>query len=151
MSPLRHLFVYGTLKRGECREGCWPLPPTIVQPAWTLGELFDTGPYPALLIGNDAVGGEVWSFHEAEIALVRNILDVIEGTDQPGHDNEYDRASSVAYLLSGQAVQVELYRYAAPERLATCVRVTPWLEWQGQRFAVWPAGANWPNPPRAKH
>ncbi len=151
MPPLRHLFVYGTLKRGECREACWPLPPTAVRPAWTLGDLFDTGPYPALLSGKALVGGEVWSYREEEMAQVRQTLDAIEGTDQPGQANEYDRALSVAYLLNGHAVQVELYRYAQPERLANCVRVTPWLEWQGRRFAVWPIGVNWPNMQRDGH
>lgn len=147
-ADLRHMFVYGTLKRGGCRERCWPVPPTSVQPAWTLGELIDTGPYPALLAGGELVGGEVWSFRGTEIAQVLKTLDVIEGTGQPGQENEYDRAMSVAYLLSGQAVHVELYRYAAPERLAGCVRVTPWLQWHGRSFAVWPVGANWPNTPQ---
>ncbi len=57
MSPVQAFFVYGTLKTGQCRERCWPCKPIETRAAWVYGELYDTGPYPALFAGSDMVGG----------------------------------------------------------------------------------------------
>lgn len=46
------LFVYGTLKRGQCRETMWPRPPVSVRPAFIRGRLYDLGPYPAIWCGD---------------------------------------------------------------------------------------------------
>lgn len=143
---LNHVFVYGTLKRGECRERCWPLPPYAVQSAWTLGELFDTGPYPALLLGSDCVAGELWSYRTADISHVQDALDIVEGTNQPGVPNQYDRVPITAYLLDGTPVLAEVYVYAMREDIPTFVRIPPWLIWQQEQYAAWPAGrARWPS------
>ncbi len=141
---LQHIFVYGTLKRGECRERCWPKPAHSVRSAWTLGALFDTGPYPAFLPGNDRVAGEIWSYPPADIDRIRTALDIIEVTNQPGEQNLYDRLSITAYLLNGQALCAEVYIYALLEDVPKFARVQPWLTWCGSNYAAWPANATWP-------
>ncbi len=62
LESINAVFVYGTLKTGQCRESCWPRKPLEVRRAWTLGALYDTGPYPALFAGEDMVAGQVWIF-----------------------------------------------------------------------------------------
>jgi gamma-glutamylcyclotransferase (GGCT)/AIG2-like uncharacterized protein YtfP len=84
MEPLVHVFVYGTLKRGQCREHCWPIAPAVTRAAWTFGRLFDLGAYPAMLPGKERIAGECWSFLEGQLPSVLLVLDRIEGTNQPG-------------------------------------------------------------------
>ena len=73
------IFVYGTLKRGQCRERCWPVRPLSVEDAEVVGLLFDLGPFPALSHGRGRVAGELWRFDAADMAVVLAVLDQIEG------------------------------------------------------------------------
>ncbi|WP_164104190.1 gamma-glutamylcyclotransferase family protein [Candidatus Laterigemmans baculatus] len=91
-SPLiAHVFVYGTLRRGQCREGCWPRPPLHVATGFVQAELFDLGPYPAILVGKDWVCGECWTLREEDVEETLRVLDAIEGFAQPGEDDLYVR------------------------------------------------------------
>jgi gamma-glutamylcyclotransferase (GGCT)/AIG2-like uncharacterized protein YtfP len=73
-----NIFVYGTLKRGECREACWPRPPLEVIPATVRGLLYDMGPYPALAEGDGWVAGEIWRLESTDVATTLAALDQIE-------------------------------------------------------------------------
>jgi gamma-glutamylcyclotransferase (GGCT)/AIG2-like uncharacterized protein YtfP len=73
------VFVYGTLKRGEAREMCWPRRPQAVDRATVHGTLYDLGPYPALAAGSDRVGGELWRFSVDDMAATLAALDEVEG------------------------------------------------------------------------
>lgn len=145
MNGLHHVFVYGTLKKGQCREKCWPIPAVAVRPAWTLGELYDLGPYPALLRGKRRIAGQLWSFNQCDIWAVTQALDSIECTNQPNVPNEYDRVSVPVFTLEQLEHQAEIYLFANPEQLQTTARlVEASLSFQNQRYVVWPPGANWP-------
>lgn len=101
------VFVYGTLKRGQCREQMWPRPPLSICPGFVRGWLFDLGPYPAMWCGDchelgddghdsescscDWIEGEIWSLAEAEMAVTIKTLDEIEETNQPQAHNYYDQ------------------------------------------------------------
>ncbi len=85
------VFVYGTLKRGECRESCWPRAPLRVETAATKGQLYDLGPYPALCPGEGSVAGEVWTFAPRDMPATRAALDEIED-----HHGDSDAAESSA-------------------------------------------------------
>ena len=85
------IFVYGTLKRGECRQDCWPHQPVRVQEAFVRGLLYDLGPYPALIAGDDWVLGEVWTIAAADRLRTLDVLDKIEGYAPDGKHNLYDR------------------------------------------------------------
>lgn len=85
------VFVYGTLKRGQCRESLWPVAPRRIQPGWTRGALFDRPDYPAMTAGPDRVLGELWTFEAERVDAVLKVLDQIEGANQPGQVDLYHR------------------------------------------------------------
>ncbi|KAA5541470.1 gamma-glutamylcyclotransferase [Roseiconus nitratireducens] len=87
MSFPRGVFVYGTLKRGQCREHAWPAVPRDIRPAWIRARLFGRADYPAITAGEDRVVGELWTFDDGQMDSVLRVLDQIEGTsgNQP-HD-----------------------------------------------------------------
>jgi gamma-glutamylcyclotransferase (GGCT)/AIG2-like uncharacterized protein YtfP len=136
---LEHVFVYGTLKQGQERERCWPLTPQSINRAWTHGRLYDLGPYPALLAGNDRVLGQVWSFLPSDIERVLVVLDEIEGTNQGDGDNLYDRELVTVYLDDGSSLTANTYFYADAGRAERYPRHLPDLEIQGRQYVVWPS------------
>jgi gamma-glutamylcyclotransferase (GGCT)/AIG2-like uncharacterized protein YtfP len=97
-------FVYGTLKRGQLRESCWPHAPRSIQAAYVRGSLFDLGPYPAMTTGEDWVAGELWTFAARHIETTLQTLDQIEGY-QPGRAlNLYLRSVLPVFTQPGLAV-----------------------------------------------
>lgn len=85
------VFVYGTLKRGQCREAMWPVSPHTIRSAWVRGNLFGREDYPAMVAGPNKVLGEAWSFEPSQMARVLAALDEIEGTDGNGPSDLYHR------------------------------------------------------------
>lgn len=75
---IQTVFVYGTLKVGEERESCWPRPPLAVRAATTSGQLYDLGPYPAMLAGEDRVLGELWFLRPEDVDVTLRVLDEVE-------------------------------------------------------------------------
>lgn len=110
-------FVYGTLKRGQCREACWPAAPLQVQTGYVRGTLIDLVDYPALLPSDDWVRGEVWQIASQHVAETLRVLDAIEGF-QPGRANNlYDRCSVAVYRATGDSQSMataHTYQYADP-------------------------------------
>jgi gamma-glutamylcyclotransferase (GGCT)/AIG2-like uncharacterized protein YtfP len=94
------MFVYGTLKRGQCRERCWPRAPRSVLPATIAGRLYDLGPYPALGPGEDKIVGELWQFHADDMPETLAVLDEVEGYSQLGDD--YYRRIAVVCCVVGK-------------------------------------------------
>ncbi len=136
---LNHVFVYGTLKRGQCRERCWPVSPVVIHPAWTFGKLVDLGPYPALLPGPDRVLGELWSFREEDFGRVIHVLDKVEVTNQPGIPNEYDRVLvDVALLKSGRNLVASTYRFADAVQASRYKALVATADFDAQHYVVWP-------------
>lgn len=76
LPPVRHVFVYGTLRRGELRDINRLQPaPRWVGPASVPGVLHDLGAYPGLLLGGPGrVRGEVYEIS----AELERLLDEIE-------------------------------------------------------------------------
>lgn len=85
------VFVYGTLKRGQCRGAMWPFEPLRVSLVFTYGTLFDRHDYPAMASGIDHVVGEKWDFHPEQMQRVLEVLDAIEGANQAGVPDLYRR------------------------------------------------------------
>jgi gamma-glutamylcyclotransferase (GGCT)/AIG2-like uncharacterized protein YtfP len=145
-----YFFVYGTLKRGQCREKCWPISPVNVQPAWTFGRLFDLGPYPALVVKPvpeaHRVAGEVWGFHAQDFGAIATALDRIEGTDQPNQPNEYDRVVlPVTILPSNHQVLAQAYVYSRADLLDAIARPVPAeLKLEEWAYSLWPVRSSWP-------
>ena len=125
--PAQHsevnFFVYGTLKRGECRQHMWPRTPLVVEEAWVLGELYDAGSYPALLAGTDKVLGELWSFSPADFEAIVNVLDEIEEYRPGDPYNLYNREVIDCETLSGRRTTAHTYLYARLHDLPTFTRL----------------------------
>ncbi len=115
------VFVYGTLKRGEVRERCWPRKPVAIDEANVRGALYDLGPYPGLVDGDDVVAGEVWRFAEADMQATLRALDEIEGFRKCEND-EYRRAVITCDTAVAQ-VKAWTYLYARIEELQASRRV----------------------------
>jgi len=111
MQKIQHFFVYGTLCRGQCRERLWPARPIRVVPAWTTGHLYGREDYPAMRPGADRVLGECWEFEASEMPLVIRTLDEIEGTNQPGEANLYDRVITQAHFVAGPETTIPAFGY----------------------------------------
>jgi len=120
------VFVYGTLKRGQCREKLWPLPPLSVTTGWIHAELFGRSDYPAIRTGGDRVLGEIWRFTSEEISLVLRELDQIEGFNQPKESDLYHRRSVEVFSPQGQSFgECHCYFYAADPLKDGFHRITP--------------------------
>lgn len=65
-----------------------------------------------MLWGSDWVRGEVWEFAASDVAAVLQTLDAIEGTNQPGYPNLYDRSVCQVRIDDEQFVDAYVYRYA---------------------------------------
>jgi gamma-glutamylcyclotransferase (GGCT)/AIG2-like uncharacterized protein YtfP len=82
-SPLRHLFVYGTLRPGDVR---WHiLEPFVIgegSPDTVSGELFDTGlDYPAAIFGQaGTIHGRTYELHLISVDRCLAVLDHVEDT-----------------------------------------------------------------------
>ncbi|MCM2371245.1 gamma-glutamylcyclotransferase family protein [Aporhodopirellula aestuarii] len=133
--PIDSFFVYGTLCRGQCREKCWPFPPIEVTPGWVHGTLFDRADYPAMTPGEDRVTGELWRFAREVMDQVLQVIDEVEGTDQPGCPNLYDRVTCDVFTIESVArenvVEADCltrawgYHYSTPPELDGFVRIRP--------------------------
>lgn len=99
------VFVYGTLKRGQCRESDWPADPLAVTECWIRGDLHGRDDYPALVPGECRVVGELW-IHKAEsMPLVLDVLDAIEGTHGNASLDLYHRHVVDVFSNQGQLIR----------------------------------------------
>lgn len=132
---ITRVFVYGTLKRGHCRERCWPCRATRVRPSWTRGKLYGRHDYPAMIGGNDRVAGELWEFSAKQIEEVIETLDAIEGTNQPGEVDLYHRVVTEVYDLAGEPLgDAWTYHYASDPAADGFRPLIP----AGNELAGWP-------------
>lgn len=99
-SASRHVFVYGTLRRGDVRDITRLHPaPQFVGMASVAGVLYDLGPYPGVVLGGPArVAGEVYAIS----AELERQLDVIEEV-WPQQTGEYSKQVVRVQLALGQA------------------------------------------------
>lgn len=106
------IFVYGTLKRGQCRSSLWPRSPIEVRAAWIYGKLYSRDDYPAMKAGGDRVIGETWRFAAVDIQPTLDVLDQIEGFNQGLGKNLYERQVVETYCGGVEAMTC---RSAGPE------------------------------------
>ena len=96
----RHVFVYGTLRRGDVRDITHLQPPPVfVGMARVQGVLYNLGTYPGLLLGGEGrVTGEVYAI-SAE--LERQLDSIEEVWPQP--TGEYNKREVKVQLRQHQA------------------------------------------------
>ncbi len=131
------VFVYGTLQRGECRARHWPHPPEEVLPATVRGRLFDLGPFPALVAGNDLVAGELWRLSKIHIAETLRVLDQVEAAAGDSA-NLYIRQIVSARLANGDNHTAWAYFFARPAEIAPHQLILP----DQQGVCRWRPGAS---------
>ena len=129
-------FAYGTLKRGECRENCWPCRPVAVLRGSTPGSLWQVADYPGLkLEGESRVVGEIWLFPAKQEQRLLDVLDEVEG-----YPTLYTREVVECETLDGQPITATTYVFNKPI-LPTYAEVPAdtqgMVNWTGnpQRFA----------------
>lgn len=106
------VFVYGTLKRGQCRETMWPETPSRVDDGWVTGDLYGRPDYPALMPGEFRVRGELWRFAPHQMSSVLATLDAIEGTTDNAAGDLYHRLNTDVFDLQGtHSAKAFTYRY----------------------------------------
>jgi gamma-glutamylcyclotransferase (GGCT)/AIG2-like uncharacterized protein YtfP len=119
----RHVFVYGTLRRGDVRDITRLQPaPQFIGSGSVAGVLYDLGPYPGLLLGGEGrVVGEVY----AVCADLERLLDEIEEV-WPQQTGEYAKRDVVVQMEGtlAAAAPVCLVYEINPERLAGCPVIT---------------------------
>jgi len=115
----RHVFVYGTLRRGDVRDITHLQPaPQFIGMGSVAGVLYDLGPYPGLLLGGAArVVGEVYLIS----AELERLLDQIEEV-WPQQTGEYSRREVAVQMhdAAAAASPVCLVYEINPGRLAGC-------------------------------
>lgn len=108
----RHVFVYGTLRRGGSNDITRLTPaPRFVGRAQVAGRMFDLGVYPGLILGKDKgqgeegtpVHGEVYAIGPALEAVLDEIEEVF-----PQATGEYAKRE-MDVLVDGIAVQCIVY------------------------------------------
>jgi len=121
-----YVFVYGTLQTAQKRANRWPRTPIRVVPACVKGALYDLGPYPALLPGNDWVIGEAWEIAERDLPATLEVLDRIEGfASRP--DDLYSRRQIECWLDSAESrrTPVSAWTYFYARQVRTDQRLQP--------------------------
>lgn len=123
--PDLHVFVYGTLRRGEANDinRLRPAPRYLGQ-ARICGVLYDLGPYPGLVLGGtDLVQGEVYAI----VPELERQLDVIEAV-APVPSGEYARRH-VELVLDGRPLRCLVYEID-PLRVRgrPCINAGDWLQ-----------------------
>lgn len=125
-SPTPHaVFVYGTLKSDQCRSDNWPHPPLSIEPAVVPGCLYDLGPYPGMIHGDEQVCGEVWSFESDFMPETLRILDGIEDFQGKPSDEYVREVIECSLLCSSQVVPAFTYIYAQLKRLTPERKIAP--------------------------
>jgi gamma-glutamylcyclotransferase (GGCT)/AIG2-like uncharacterized protein YtfP len=131
---IAQVFVYGTLKRGQERERNWPRPPRRIEPAEIRGELYDLGPYPALLHGDDRVLGELWFLEPADLEATLRTLDEIECFGVEDVDLYVRETVECRTLADGLIHSAHVYFLADPGHARIHRRVRPgadgFVEWR---------------------
>ena len=110
MSENLPIFVYGTLQTGKERHQAWPRKPVKVEPATTKGQLYDLGPYPALVEGNYSILGEIWHLRAEDLTVALECLDEIEGYAKGGADL-FVRRCADCLTLEGESVKAYTYYF----------------------------------------
>ncbi len=95
----------------------WPRTPQSIERATTRARLYDFGPYPALMDGEDLIRGELWNFETGDMAVTLDVLDEIECFGKEEVDL-YVRRVVAVQKESGESADAYAYFFANAENLA---------------------------------
>ncbi|MEM5642867.1 gamma-glutamylcyclotransferase [Bacillus toyonensis] len=122
-----HVFVYGTLRRGQTNAHYMQGATCIADGTWTYGELFDTNEgYPAMICSNEVkVYGEVYEVNDD----VLHKLDELEEYTGNAETDLYDRITQTVYVAD---TEIHAYVYIAQDKkmLKKVIDSGDWLLYQ---------------------
>ena len=115
MSQEQHVFVYGTLRRGESNDINRLQPaPRLLGKACIRGVLYDLGPYPGAILGGEGwVQGEVYAIRpglERQLDLIEEVAPVPSGEYARRHLDVEVAGRTVRCLV--YEINVERVRHA---------------------------------------
>lgn len=112
------VFVYGTLKPGECNFDRYCSSAIACQRAYVNGELyhFPTLGYPGMIHGDRQVHGFILTFSNADILANLDELEAYDPAKSPA-ENEYTRELVTAYNLAENVGRVAWVYTIAPTRI----------------------------------
>ena len=128
------VFVYGTLLKGESNYHWIRGYAKKTQFAWVRGWLFDLGPYPAMIVGNGWVKGELVELNDCENALKK--MDELEGYHGPGNpQNLYERIETEARTEEGEEINCLVYVFPRERKkeLVLMDRLLPGGDWANRK------------------
>ena len=96
-----------------------------------------------MVYGEDRIAGQLWEIETEHLQETLQVLDKIEGTDQPGEVNEYDRCKLDTWLWSGEQAKAWGYVFSQPDLLKRFAVVGASLFHRGKPLVVWPVGCHW--------
>ena len=128
---IEHVFVYGSLKRGQplyFLEGLEDLRLEVLEARMQGGLLYDLGPFPGMILkcSGGVVMGEVHRFRQIEVVL--DILDEVEEYYGEGDPNNlYRRVEHDAELLNEEGfIPCWVYEYVGPLDEAEFIETGIW-------------------------
>lgn len=137
------IFAYGTLKRGGERDHVWPYQPHHWSVAHIRGALYDLGPYPGLLPGDDSIRGELWQFSMDQIPAILAVLDEVEGYCGNTERDCFVRVITEATDDTGHPLPAYVYQLARLIDFPLATRVSPnaagECEWPAEKRRTRPA------------
>ncbi|WP_242213283.1 gamma-glutamylcyclotransferase [Bacillus cereus group sp. BfR-BA-01383] len=124
---MHHVFVYGTLRKGQTNAHYMQGATCIAEEAWVYGKLFDTNEgYPAMICSNEEkVYGEVYEVNDD----VLQKLDELEEYTGNTETDLYDRITQTVYVADRE---IHAYVYIArdKEMLKKIIDSGDWLMYQ---------------------
>jgi gamma-glutamylcyclotransferase (GGCT)/AIG2-like uncharacterized protein YtfP len=131
-TELRHIALYGSLRRGESAYASLHLERLLRYrgPCRLEGLLYDLGDYPGLVPGSGAVHGELF-----EIAATHalDILDAFEECDPRNPHAGLYRRKAVTLIAPRQRAFV--YLYNRPVEEAARIESGDWVKWRARETA----------------
>lgn len=131
---LTNVFVYGTLRKGDANDHWIRDSVKTRRTAWVRGWLFDLGPYPAMIVGNGWVKGELVELKDCDEALKK--MDELEDYYGPGNPkNLYERIEIVALTDTGEKVNCFVYVFLGERKkeLVMMNRLLPGGDWVNRK------------------
>jgi gamma-glutamylcyclotransferase (GGCT)/AIG2-like uncharacterized protein YtfP len=124
---MHHVFVYGTLRKGQTNAHYMQGATCIAEEAWVYGKLFDTNEgYPAMICSNEEkVYGEVYEVDDE----VLQKLDELEEYTGNAETDLYDRITQTVYFADKE---IHAYVYVAQDKeiLKKIIDSGDWLVYQ---------------------
>ncbi|WP_212936546.1 gamma-glutamylcyclotransferase family protein [Bacillus hominis] len=124
---MHHVFVYGTLRKGQTNAHYIQGATCIAEEAWVYGKLFDTNEgYPAMICpSEEKVYGEVYEVDDE----VLQKLDELEEYTGNAETDLYDRITQTAYFADKE---IHAYVYVAHDKeiLKKIIDSGDWIVYQ---------------------